>query len=209
MLGPLTCFPPGDLTASSGLSTSRSDEKLSLLIQDLLRDAPALIATGLSPASLIQHDSPQVTNLQDAPWHEDSQTAAHMPEKLNWPFFDSWGKQNFPLMPSLSSQLTGRQPLDNDSQKTHEFSVRKRRAVKGMGISANPAARVTIGWFDARDGIRLSFREQTEPVGKTRHEIYFATATIWSKTIFSCSTSSFISFRYCVFVPSNSRVLKL
>ena len=61
-LGPPTGFPPRSLTASSGLSTSRLDEKLSLPTRDLLRGAPALTATGLSPASLIQHDSPK-TNL--------------------------------------------------------------------------------------------------------------------------------------------------
>ena len=57
MLGPLTRFPPRDLTASSGLSTSRSDAKLSLFVRDLLRGAPALTATGLSPASLTQQES--------------------------------------------------------------------------------------------------------------------------------------------------------
>ncbi len=44
--------------APSGLSTSRSDGRLSPLAWDLLRGAPALTATGLSPASLIQHDPP-------------------------------------------------------------------------------------------------------------------------------------------------------
>jgi len=61
-LGPLTCFPAGGLTATSGLSTSRLNVKLSLPVRDLLRGAPALTAAGLPPASLIQHDSPK-TNL--------------------------------------------------------------------------------------------------------------------------------------------------
>jgi hypothetical protein len=67
-LGPPTCFPPGNLTVTEGLSTSRSGDQLSLLARDLLRGAPALTATGLSPASLIQHDSSCGRIFQDAPY---------------------------------------------------------------------------------------------------------------------------------------------
>jgi hypothetical protein len=58
MFGPSTRFPRGGHTASIGLSTSRSDAGFSPIAWDLLHGAPALTATGLSPASLIQHDSP-------------------------------------------------------------------------------------------------------------------------------------------------------
>ena len=66
-LGPPTCFPPGNLPVTEGLSTSRSGDQLSLLARDLLRGAPALTAMGLSPASLIQHDSNCGRICQDAP----------------------------------------------------------------------------------------------------------------------------------------------
>src|SRR5262245_25756869 len=38
---------------------------------------------------------------------------------------------------------------------------------------------------------------------------YFDAAVSWSKTVFNWATSSLVSLRYCVFVPSNSRVLRL
>jgi len=63
-LGPPTCLPPGNLKVTEGLSTSRSGEQLSLLARDLLRGAPALTATGLSPASLIQHNSTFVESVR-------------------------------------------------------------------------------------------------------------------------------------------------
>ena len=59
MLGLRTCSPPTSLTARCGLLTPHSDGEVSLNAQGLLRGAPALTATGLSPASLMQHESPR------------------------------------------------------------------------------------------------------------------------------------------------------
>jgi hypothetical protein len=60
MLGLWTCSPPPSLTARRGLLTPHSDGKVSLDARGLLRGASALTATGLSPASSIQRESPRM-----------------------------------------------------------------------------------------------------------------------------------------------------
>jgi hypothetical protein len=58
---------PAALQPPGGFRHPAWTSRLSPLIRDLLRDAPALIATGLPPASLIQHDSSRRQIFQDAP----------------------------------------------------------------------------------------------------------------------------------------------
>jgi len=59
MLGLRICFPPRRHTASRGLLTPHSDEKVSPLARGLLRGAPVLTAAGLIPASSIQLEPPR------------------------------------------------------------------------------------------------------------------------------------------------------
>ena len=67
-IGPANLLPsqkPYGLLRAFDIPLGRASSRS--LVRDLLRGAPALTATGLSPASLIQHDSPLRANLQDAP----------------------------------------------------------------------------------------------------------------------------------------------
>ena len=57
-LGLRTCSPPTHRTTRRGLLTPHSNGEVSLDVRGLLRGAPALTATGLSPVSSIQHEPP-------------------------------------------------------------------------------------------------------------------------------------------------------
>jgi hypothetical protein len=59
---------PATLRPPQGFRHPAWTIKLSPILRDLLRGAPALTAAGLSPASLIQHDSSRGRICQDAPW---------------------------------------------------------------------------------------------------------------------------------------------
>lgn len=54
---------PAALRPPKGFRHPAWTTQLSPIIRDLLHGAPALTVTGLSPASLIQHDSPKFANL--------------------------------------------------------------------------------------------------------------------------------------------------
>jgi hypothetical protein len=60
MLGLRSCSPPTGLTTRCGLLMPHSDAVVSHFARGLLRGASALTATGLSPVSSIQRESPTV-----------------------------------------------------------------------------------------------------------------------------------------------------
>jgi hypothetical protein len=54
---------------------------------------------------------------------------------------------NVGLMVGLSCHLAGHRPIEVDSAKTYGFLTRKKRPVKGTGISDEPGGPLFIRWF--------------------------------------------------------------
>jgi len=69
---------------------------------------------------------------------QDNQRSALTPENASCPASRSAVEgvsKNVALMHRFSSQSSGHRPIERNSQERLEFSARKRRAVKGIGIS--------------------------------------------------------------------------